>query len=165
MHKRLGNFDVFHETADLLDGDGALLVAGDPPNLMTIGWATLGRVWGRDIFQVFVRPSRYTYQLLENAGDFSVCFLSSEYTKELAICGTRTGYSSDKSSLCGFTMEKGLTHSASFVSESIFHYECRIIHKHKLDPSTIAPGIMQQYYPSGNFHMVYYGEVLGVFRH
>ena len=35
------------------------------PNVMAIGWGTIGWVWGRPIFSVLVRPSRYTYKLME----------------------------------------------------------------------------------------------------
>ena len=59
MRKQAGIFDLFKETTDQLDGDGAVLLAGTPPNPMTIGWGTLGIIWGKPVFQVYVRPSRY----------------------------------------------------------------------------------------------------------
>ncbi len=164
MQKELGKFDVFKETADLLDGDGALLVTGNPPNPMTIGWGTLGIIWGRPIFQVLVRPVRYTFGLMEQASDFSVCFLSEKYRKQLAFCGTRSGRNHDKVAICGFTIEPGIRIHAPFIGESMFHYECRIVHKHRLDPATLHPDIQSRYYPQPDHHMVYYGEILGVFK-
>jgi flavin reductase (DIM6/NTAB) family NADH-FMN oxidoreductase RutF len=131
---------------------------------MTIGWATLGPIWGRDIFQVYVRPTRYTFGLMEKAEDFTVCFLPSKFRKELAICGTRSGKTVDKSEICGFTLKPGISVSAPYVQESLFHYECRIVHKHRLDPETLSPGIIKKYYPGRDFHMVYYGEILGLYR-
>ncbi|MBE0584855.1 MAG: flavin reductase family protein, partial [Desulfofustis sp.] len=53
---------------------GAFLTvkAGDHVNTMTIGWATIGFVWKREVFMVAVRNSRHTFQLLEQTDNFTV---------------------------------------------------------------------------------------------
>ena len=64
------------QTLSRLTDPGLLLVsaAGDgKPNAMTIGWGTVGVIWGKPIFVVLVRPSRYTYSLLEASDSFTVC--------------------------------------------------------------------------------------------
>ena len=56
--------DFFAETMRRMRDDGLLLVttdAGGKPNVMTIGWGTIGSIWGRPVFVVLVRPSRYSY--------------------------------------------------------------------------------------------------------
>jgi flavin reductase (DIM6/NTAB) family NADH-FMN oxidoreductase RutF len=164
MRKQTGNFDLFRETTEKLSGDGALLVAGTTPNPMTIGWGTLGVIWGIPVFQVYVRPNRFTFGLMEAASEFSICFFSDRYAKELAICGTRSGRDIDKIASCSFSLEKGILISTPHIRESLFHYECRIIHKHRLDPDTLDKRIIKRYYPKRDFHMVYYGEILGTFR-
>ncbi len=164
MRQEADFFDVFKETLDKLDGDGILLVAGDPPNPMTIGWGTLGYIWHRQIMTVLVRPTRYTFSLMEAARDFSVCVLPDSFTKELAICGTRSGRDTDKVEMCNFHMEKGLRGDSSFIAESSLHFECRIVHRHPLDPATLNPAILTRNYPLRDFHMVYYGEIRGIFR-
>ncbi len=55
--------DYLKETLDTVRKPGLLLVAADAdgkPNAMTIGWGTVGIIWGKPIFIVLVRPSRYT---------------------------------------------------------------------------------------------------------
>ena len=42
------------------------------PNIMTIGWLQGGIIWGRPILTVLVRPSRYTFTLLEENPSFTV---------------------------------------------------------------------------------------------
>ena len=37
-------------------------------NLMTIGWGTQGIAWGKPVWAVMVRPSRYTYECIEREG-------------------------------------------------------------------------------------------------
>ena len=164
MRKEVELFDVTHETLDKLDGDGILLVAGDPPNPMTIGWATVGHIWSKQVMTVLVRPVRHTYSLMESVKDFSVCVLPDDHRRSLNFCGTRSGRDTDKIKACGFNVEKCLRADAFFIAESAVHFECRIIHKHALDPSTLDPAIIERYYPLKDFHMVYYGEILGIYR-
>ncbi|MDP1622464.1 MAG: flavin reductase [Bacteroidales bacterium] len=163
MRKEVELFDVFHETLAKLAGDGILLVAGDPPNPMTIGWATLGHIWNKTIMTVLVRPVRYTYNLMESTTDFSVCILPDRYRKELNICGTKSGRDINKIEDCKFDIAKCIKAESFFISESTIHFECRIVHKHLLDPATLEPGIIKRYYPQEDYHMVYYGEVLGIY--
>jgi flavin reductase (DIM6/NTAB) family NADH-FMN oxidoreductase RutF len=163
MRKEIGFFDVFHKTLDNLQGEGIILVAGNPPNPMTIGWGTLGEIWRLPVFIVLVRPTRYTFQLMENSTTFTVCVFPEGFSHHIALCGSRSGRDTDKIKLCGFTMEPGIRIPTPFIAESTIHYECRIIHKNRLDPNQLDPSIIKRYYPAKDWHMVYYGEIKGVF--
>lgn len=164
MRREIGSFEAFEETMEKMRSDGILLVAGYPPNPMTIGWGTLGTVWSRPVFQVLVRPTRYTFGLMEDSQAFTVNILSNDYQKEILLCGTRSGQDLDKAASCGFTMVKGETTTVFYIQQSTLHYECRIIHKHLLDASALDLAIIETYYPLRDFHMVYYGEIVGVYR-
>ncbi|MCK9219448.1 MAG: flavin reductase [Bacteroidales bacterium] len=165
MFKEIGIFDEMKQTLDKLNGKGILLIAGDPPNPMTIGWGTLGVIWNHSIFTIMVRPTRYTFPLIEKAMDFSVCLLSDSFNEQLAFCGSKSGRDHDKIKECGFTMEPGIRISTPYIASSYLHYECRIVHKHFLDPVTIDKSIDKRFYPKKDYHMVYYGEIQGVFSH
>lgn len=164
MRKETGIFDEMQQTLDELNGKGILLVAGNPPNPMTIGWGTLGVIWHKSIFTVMVRPTRYTFGLMEQSKDFSLCILPDRFKKQVAFCGSKSGRDVDKIRSCGFTMQQGIRISIPYVAESDLHYECRIIHKHLLDPETLESVIDKRFYPKKDYHMVYYGEILGVYK-
>ena len=164
MRKEVEIFDVFKETLDKLDGEGILLVAGDPPNLMTIGWGTIGHIWHKQIMTVMIRPVRYTFRLMESAKDFSVCVLPDQYRKQLTLCGTKSGRDVNKVEACNFNLEPCKKVQSFYLAESVIHFECRIVHKHFLDPETLDPKIIKRYYPQNDFHMVYYGEILGIYK-
>ena len=164
MPKPIGIFDMIHETLDKLGNDGVLLMAGDPPNPMTIGWGTLGIIWHKPIITVLVRPTRHTFSLMEKGTEFTVCILPGSMKKKLAYCGTHSGREVDKIKECGFTLRQGIKISTPYISESSIHYECRIVHKHWLDQNTLDQEIIGHYYPLKDFHMVYYGEILGVYK-
>ena len=131
---------------------------------MTIGWGTIGIIWNKPVFTVLVRPTRFTYHLMQSAGFFTVNILPGQYKKELALCGTRSGRDMNKAEECGFTMKKGICTDTYYIDQSHIHFECSIVHKHKLDPAALDQMIISRYYPLKDFHMVYYGEVMGVFR-
>ena len=44
----------------------------DSINTMTIGWGNIGVIWGKPILMVMVRYSRHTYNLMEEANEFTV---------------------------------------------------------------------------------------------
>jgi flavin reductase (DIM6/NTAB) family NADH-FMN oxidoreductase RutF len=163
MRKQVELSEILQETLHQLNGDGILLVAGDPPNPMTIGWGTVGHIWSKQVMTVLVRPVRYTFGLMEPAAGFSVCVLPGQYRREINLCGTSSGRDINKIEACNLHVEKCSYVDAFFISESVLHFECLTVHKHLLDPETLDPAIKKKYYPKKDFHMVYYGEILGIF--
>ena len=164
MRKEVEIKSVFGETIDKLKGHGVILLAGDPPNPMTIGWGTIGYIWGKWIFTVMVRPTRFTHHLMESSHEFSVNVFSGEFNSHLSLCGTKSGRDTDKIKECSFTLETGIHVNAPFISESILHYECRILQKNDILQETLDQNIIDRYYPLKDFHRVYYGEIVGVLR-
>jgi flavin reductase (DIM6/NTAB) family NADH-FMN oxidoreductase RutF len=52
-------------------------------NTMTIGWGTLGIEWGRPVFILFVRESRYTKQMLDENSEFTINVPVGEIDKKI----------------------------------------------------------------------------------
>jgi len=165
LKRQIGTFDVLQETLRILENPGALLVAGkEKPNPMTIGWGTVGIIWGKPIFIVLVRPSRYTHSLMENWPEFTVNIPSPDLDKVVNFCGTRSGRNMDKVAKCRLTLEPGHKVSVPSIAECPIHYECRTVHKNNVIPAELDRGIVSDCYPTGDFHTLYYGEILGVYR-
>jgi flavin reductase (DIM6/NTAB) family NADH-FMN oxidoreductase RutF len=164
MRKEVEISSVFGETLEKLKGQGVILLAGDPPNPMTIGWGTIGFIWGKLIFTVLVRPSRFTYTRMESSPEFTVNLLPDAFSRQLSLCGSKSGRDVDKIAKCGFSLERGIHVTTPFIRESSIHFECRIVHKHDLLPETLDKGILKKYYPQKDFHRVFYGEIVGVFK-
>ena len=71
--------------------------AGDTVNTMTIGWGKIGIEWNKPVFIAYVRETRFTKQLLEENGEFTVNVPMGEYDpKILGYCGTKSGRDMDK---------------------------------------------------------------------
>jgi flavin reductase (DIM6/NTAB) family NADH-FMN oxidoreductase RutF len=166
--KKIGVFDAFQETVKHLyekqGGNGLLLIAGVNGNPMTIGWGTIGIIWKIPIFTVLVRPSRYTHELIEDSGAFSVNVLSDEYAEQVLYCGTHSGRDADKLEQCGFQLQPGNLIPIPHLGQACVVYECRVVHRNKVLSDTLKDAIHEHYYSEGDFHTVYFGEILGVFR-
>ncbi len=155
--------DYFEYVMKRMRTNGLLLTSwkdDGSANAMTIGWGMIGIIWSRPLWQVLVRPSRYTYQLLERQPFFCVNVMPEEYNRALQICGTKSGRDYDKLSLAGITAEKGSACGAPVIKESIIHYECQIVHKNDFVPEQMVPDIREGNYPSGDFHRVYWGQII-----
>ena len=90
MKKQVEAFDYADVICKALS-KGVLLTtrSGKRVNTMTIGWGKIGIEWGRPIFIVYVRDSRYTKQLLEESGEFTVNVPLTVGDQEiLGYCGT-----------------------------------------------------------------------------
>lgn len=153
------------ETLGPLSKDGLLLVTrgkNGKPNAMAIGWCAIGVIWGRPMCLVLVRPSRYTYKLLEESDDFTVNVLPPDMAETLAFCGTESGRDLDKFAEQPITPDESKTVQAPVIAESVIAYECKVVHKNDVIPAEIAEAIIGEFYPEGDFHRVYFGEILNV---
>ena len=164
MRRKIGFFDAFSETMEQLGKNGCILVVGEQGNPMAIGWGTVGIVWGRPVFIVLVRPSRYSFGLIENCSQFSVNVPTESLKKEVTLCGTKSGRDIDKVKRCNFTLEKGKIISVPYIKECSIHYECKIIHKNNVINAALNRDIAEEYYPKSDLHTVYFGEIVGVYR-
>lgn len=156
-------FERFYET---LGAGGALLVSLDSngrPNAMTIGWALAGITWGLPICAVFVRPSRYTWGCLEATGDFTVNLPTPALAEQVQFCGTKSGRDYDKFAECGFTATPGQHVKSPGIAECWLTLECAVVQRTDVVPEHFPERIIERAYPQGDFHRVYFGEILACY--
>ena len=165
MITELKPYDLIRKSVELLGDGGLFLVSGTKGNPMTIGWGVIGQIWGRPVFQVLVRPSRHSFSLLEELGEFTVCVPTEHQRKELALCGSKSGRDLDKIAACGLTLAPSARVSVPYIAECTAHYECRVIHVNDVVNATLDREIVAGSYPKGDFHRVYFGQIEGVFEH
>ena len=87
--------EVFAYAKDILEavGKGVLMTtcADGRVDTMTIGWGTMGIQWGKPIFIAYVRESRFTKELVDKNGEFTVNVPFGAYDKNiLGFCGTKS---------------------------------------------------------------------------
>lgn len=141
---------------------GAFLTvkAGERINTMTIGWGSIGYMWKRPIMTVMVRQSRYTYQLMEEAADFSVSLpVQGELKQDLSIAGTKSGRDIDKFKECKLTAKNAQEIASPIIGECDLIFECRPVFKQIMEADKLSPEI-QEYYANNDLHVIYYAEIL-----
>jgi len=150
-----------------LHAPGLLLVVADtrrPANVMTIGWALFGEVWGEPLCTVLVRPSRYTFDLINRAGAYTVNLMPPGNERAIQRCGSVSGRDVDKIAEQGWTVRTGETTPAPYLAEAVLHLECRTVFTTPVT-NALAPRLLAGNYPKGDLHTIYYGLVTGIFRH
>jgi flavin reductase (DIM6/NTAB) family NADH-FMN oxidoreductase RutF len=158
--KRLESTNAMSRSIEQIRGEGAFLIAkaGRQINTMTIGWATIGQVWGMPIMMVAVRPSRYTFGIIEKASDFAVSVPLPSLGKELAFCGSRSGRDCDKFKECGLATAAAQKIETPVLKIKGIHYECLMVTAVAMDPARIGNDV-KSIYGSGDYHTLYFGKI------
>ena len=156
----------FAETIQRMREDGLLLVTAHndgKPNVMTMGWGTIGSIWGRPIFLALVRPSRHSHSLIEEVSEFTVNVPPRELASALSHCGTVSGRDHDKFGEAKLTVTPSRMVKPPIVEECVIHYECRVVHKNDLVPESLTQAIRDDFYEQSDFHRVYFGEIVAAY--
>lgn len=145
----------------LFDRQWALLVAGRTrPNPMTVSWGGLGTLWNRPVATVYVRPTRFTFSLLEAEPDFTLNFLPERHRAALDLCGARSGRDTDKWRETGLGQVAGEAVPVPLVAEAELALECRVLTTQDLDPARFLDRRIDGMYPRQDYHRIFVGEVL-----
>ena len=158
----LQDLDTLMET--ITRGAFLTVKSGDSINTMTIGWATIGFVWRKEVFMVAVRDSRHTFDLIEKSSNFTVTIPSDASSKEaLMFCGTKSGRDYDKFIECNLRTRKSVTVESPIIDIAGIHYECKIIYKSAMDSADLEDKL-DKLYPAKDFHTLYFGEILACYQ-
>ena len=175
MKKVIDAFDYAGEICKAMK-KGILLTtkADGQVNTMTIGWGTLGIEWGRPVFVAYVRESRFTKEMVENHGEFTINVPMGEIDSNIIkICGTKSGRDMDKIKELDLHLVDSDVVDVPGIKELPLTIECKVIYKQKQDLTAIPEDILARYYPeipgcsfageTRDFHYAYYGEIVGAY--
>jgi flavin reductase (DIM6/NTAB) family NADH-FMN oxidoreductase RutF len=130
MNRRSIPIEKFsHRSQHLWDKQWLLLTSGDWSqgvyNAMTVGWGSIGVMWGLPFIQVVVRPVRYTFEFMERFDTFTVCAFPEKYREALNLLGTRSGRDGDKISASGLVPIASTHVAAPGYAQASLILECR----------------------------------------
>ena len=139
----------------------------DKVNTMTIGWGKIGIEWNRPVFIAYVRESRYTKEMLEKNGEFTVNIPMGEVdSRILGHCGRTSGRDTDKIQDLHLTLVDSDAVSVPGILELPLTLECKVLFRNVQDESRLPEPIRSRFYTGGNnadYHIAYYGEILGAY--
>ena len=147
---------------------GALLTtkANDRANTMSISWGALGIEWNKPIFTTYVREERYTRELLDANGEFTVTIpMEGSDLSLIGKCGSVSGRDVDKIAANNLTLVKGESVSVPAIKEYPLTLECRVTYKQLQNDNAIAPEDIAKFYKPGygGTHIAYFGEIVAAY--
>lgn len=135
-------------------------------NIITVAWA--GTVCTNPpMVSISVRPSRYSYQILEETGEFVINLTNESLVKACDYCGVVSGRDIDKFAKTGLTPIPMEHVHAMGIDESPVNMECKITEKRELGSHTmfiaevVGVTVDDQYMDeTGKFHINESGLVM-----
>ena len=162
--------NVFDNAAEIMKAlsRGVLLTtkANGKVNTMSISWGTLGIEWNKPIFTTFVRKGRFTREMLDANGEFTVNIPVEGSDRSLiGKCGTVSGRNVDKIATNNLTLIAGDKVSVPAIKEYPLTLECRVTYKQLQDDAAIAPEDIAKFYKPGygGTHIAYFGEIIAAY--
>jgi len=119
-----------------LNWRGGALTAPVPPtmiscgsmeksNIITIAWTGIINTIPPKTY-ISVRPSRYSYNIIRESGEFVINLTPAALIRKADYCGVYTGAKVDKFARCNLTKEEAREVSCPLIGESPLSLECRV---------------------------------------
>lgn len=110
---------------------------------------------------VVVRPTRYTYEFMEECTSFTVSAFPAELKDKLTYLGSHSGRDTDKIAEAKLTPEAASSVDAPAFVEADLVIECKKTYFDDFNPDHfMADYIAKQY--NNDYHRMYFGEVVAV---
>lgn len=160
--KQITPKEIVGNPFSMLDEQWALVTAadGEIANPMTVSWGGLGVIWSKPVATVYIRPQRYTHDLLEKEEYFTVSFYGEEQRNALRLCGTKSGREMDKAAASGLTLVK--EDGFCYYADAELVLCCKKIYRDRIRPEGILSDDDEKCYPEKDYHDVYFGEIVKV---
>ena len=129
-------------------------------NCMTVEWGGLGYLWHMNVATIYVKPIRYTCDLLLKNEYFTISFFDEEYRDDLKILGSKSGRDCDKLALTKLTpnvKDNYVTYNQA--NKTII---CKKKYMSQFDPNAVPEDVHKHYYEIEAEHYIIIGEVVEI---
>jgi len=115
---------------------GGALLAPVPPvlvtcgtaeqcNVLTIGWTGICATHPPMTY-ISVRPTRHSYGMIKESGEFAVNLATADMVKAVDFCGVRSGRDTDKLAVCGLHLTEAENSDVPILAESPVSLSCKV---------------------------------------
>ena len=130
-------------------------------NTMTASWGGLGVLWNKSVATVYVRPTRYTKEIMDKTDTFSLSVLPQKYKTALDYCGSHSGRDGDKFRPAKLDVE--YQNGTPWIKQARLVLFCYKLYAQPFDPFCfIDEKYLKQNYKKDDFHTMYIGEIYKV---
>jgi flavin reductase (DIM6/NTAB) family NADH-FMN oxidoreductase RutF len=143
-----------------------LLTSGDFEkdhfNTMTVAWGYFGIMWNKPMAVVVVRPTRFTFEFMEQYETFTLTTFDKTFKKDLNLLGTKSGRDGNKIAETGLTAVASKVVAAPAFKEAELVIECKKSYWDDFKPENFLDPEIEKKYPVKDYHRMYFGEVLHI---
>ena len=144
---------------------GLFLSSGfEHANTIPMSFLMFGTFCNRPVALAPIRVPRYTHELLEQTGVFTLSVPRKDLTRELSAAGIISGREHDKFTELHLHPAKARRVSAYIVADCGLHLECRVIYKDPIITENLAPDVINELHHRGSNYTMYYGEILDIYE-
>ena len=94
-------------------------------NIITVAWTGVLNTHPPKAY-VSIRPSRYSYSIIKESGEFTLNLVPATLVRTADYCGMYTGAKVDKFAKCHLTKEEGFEVACPSIAECPLSLECRV---------------------------------------
>ncbi len=100
-------------------------------NVATVAWTGMVNTIPPKTY-ISLRKSRYSFELIEENGEFAINLTTADMIRAVDYCGMYTGRKTDKFKKCGLTKTPASKISAPLLVESPLCLECQVVEQREL---------------------------------
>lgn len=145
-----------------MNSTGIFVTCGkDTPNIMVAHWGAVGKMWGRDIFILPIRSSKYSYRIVTQTKSFALNIPARDMRNEISVCDSMSGFKYNKFEALGLHPKKAKSIEAYVLGECALIAECRVVAV--IPPESVthyADGLFQ----SPRAHTLFAGEIIESYK-
>ena len=130
-------------------------------NAMTASWGGLGVLWNKNVATIYIRPSRYTKELLDSGEEFSLCVLNNKAKNRYDYLGSHSGRDEDK--LLVAKLKVNYMNDVPWIDDSRLVLFCRKLYAQELAAYSFTDEKgLKQNYRKNDFNTRYIAEITKV---
>lgn len=164
--QNIPSVDFLTRINHLFDKQWFLLTSGNFDkehfNTMTISWGSLGIMWNKPFAMVVVRPTRYTYEFMNQYDDFTLSAFPKQFHNDLALLGTKSGKDGDKIAETKLHPVASEVVKSPTFAEAELILECKKIYWDDMKPENFLDKSIFKHYKNDDEHRIYFGETLKI---
>ncbi len=124
-------------------------------NIITLAWAMPTSI-NPPLVAISVRPTRHSYKLIKETGEFVVNIPTMKIVKETLFCGRRSGKTHDKFKETNLTPMQAKTVKTPIIKQCVAHLECRLTQTFETGDHTVFVGeVIEAYADKNSFEEEY----------
>ncbi len=130
-------------------------------NTMTANWGGFGVLWNKEVATIYLRPSRYTKEIIDATDTFSLSVLPEKYRTALNYCGSHSGRDEDK--FFKSKLDAEIMNGTPYIKQARLVIFCNKLYSQEIDPNCFAESLLcDKNYKKNDFHTMYIGEITKV---